>query len=747
MYLKIVSDLFLGSQELNRFIQSLDEKGFRRLLLLNTLGFGVVDNSKDGQFDNFKVEQGTNIGTIKHAEGFAIDTNGQIIYKAATDNIALANDNQWYWVKIKHAYSTLEIGTVSIDRQGNLVGNGTEFTKILRGVPNNPIRIKFNGAVLNTSEYDVFEVIDDTHATLTGDFVSESNLTLVVVGAYTPDVVIASENKNPFQYDGCEMILVLETVSNTVPTLLQDEEFVIARVRRNGATITIQDKRGLAISKVKADYDLTTLSSNDNPCIGVEAVKFNHNNTPRDKNLVYIGWGMRSSNWTINTSINTVTILGGLGGKFKTTADFTDGDFDGWRLYTKNGKYKIIRQSSIAALQINLVVDSLDPDDFVDTTQELHIVPNCDEVEIIVETGDESELPEVRISSPVNQGYVKIPLIVYDNPTCQYVVKYRYKNFKTFSQETLIPNDLASGYLIESAFDIDGDQDNNTRQTYQDGIITLTLASNAYSSRLDQIETGDLGGVEYLAIDTDIDPIVDFVVGQRKQHVIITNDDDLDASDSDFGSTYLLTDDVFINLRSDLPTSGLTEGNEFLIQIRGDYNFNGFGIRIVQDYISGANPGIDLYGLTEFDLDQARQDNLFFRCKWDGTRWFVQYMVHIKDKYINASDNISQPRLKYKVLEIGDWNMDTDASKSVSHGVNQKSIRSIDVIVRNDLGAPIPLIKGGQASSLFDRISGWVNQITATNIIMFRGDGQEFDSAAYDSTGFNRGWIVILYED
>lgn len=744
MYINIVSDLFLGSHELNRLVQSLDEKGFRRLLLQNTLSFGIVHKDiEDGVWSNFRVEQGTNAGTIKHAQGFAIDVNGQIIYKAATDNIVLTDDSLWYWIKIKHAYSTKEIGTVSVDRNGNLTGVGTEFTKILRGLPNNPTRIKFDGAVLNTAEYDLVEVISDTSATLAGNFSSETDLTLVVVGSFTPDVVIASENKYPFQYDGCTMTLVAESVLNTPPTLITDEEFVIARVRRNGVTITIEDKRNLAIFRTKPDFDLHSSSTNNNPLIGVEAVKFNHNNTPRDKNLVYVAWGMRSSNWTINSSTNTVTILGGLGGKFKTTADFTDGDFDQWRLYTKNGKYKIIRQSSISALQINLVIDSLDPDDFTDTTQELHIVPNCEEVEIIA-TPTSGELPAVRQWSPVNQGYIKVSLITYD-ATCQYIIKYRYKNFKTYTVETLLPNDSGNGYLVEADFDLDGDQTANNRQTYSDGIITLVQAPNAYSTRLTSIETGDLLGVQYIAIDTTTDPIIDLAVGTNHQHIIITNDDDLDESDSDFGTQYVLTANCFIDLRSNLPLTGLRNGNKFLIEVRGAYDFGGFGMRIVQDYVNPANPGIDLYGFTQFDLDKARQNNLIFVCTWDGTRWIVQRFVGQEMRSIEIDGNV---KLTTKVIQIGDWNMNVSVagidSVGVPHGiVDVTKIRMVDVVIRNDSGTMYKLETFRDTAEVSE---GGISAISPTIQLEIRTGGF-FDDAAFDQTSFNRGWVTIIYEE
>lgn len=627
-YLKINSDLFIGAPELRRLVDFLDQDGFRKLLLENSLSFGLIYNVKGGAFTNFLIEQGTNTGTLKNSAGVAIDNNGQLIIRAAIDNIALTNDSVWRWVKIKHAYSSSEEGTVSIDRQGNLSGVGTKFTEVLRGIPNNPVRIRFKGASLNTLEYDVLEVISDTQATLQGVFQSESDLELVVIGSFTPDVVTPSASKEIYQYDSCTMTLVTETVLNTPPTLIDGEEFVIARVRRVGSNITIQDKRSRNIFRTKSDFDLHTVVTPSNPLIGVEAVKFNHNNTPRDRNIVYVGWGMRSSNWTFDTSINRVTILGGLGGKFKTTADFTDGDFDGWRLYSAKyagtGQYRTIKQSSVTALQINLILDTLDADDFnADLTQELIIVPPVEEVELIAKApGGESELPEQRFLFPVNQGYAKLQLVAYKDTTCQYELSYRYKNFKTYSPESLIPDDTASGYLVESAFDSSGTQINSGRQTYSNGLIILVSANNAYSKRIASIETGDLFGVEYLSIDTDALQVYDFIVGGRSQHVIVTNDDDLDQSDADFGDPYQLTQSVFFNFK-DYQPSGLRNGNAFWIQFRGNYELDGNTWKFTQNFINIGNPGTILYEITAEDLELAAADSLFFRVIFDGTRWFV----------------------------------------------------------------------------------------------------------------------------
>ena len=117
-YFKVASDLFLGSQELNRLIKFLDDSGFRKLLLQNSLGFGLVNNSKDGEFDNFKVEQGTNPGYIRILDGIAIDADGQLITHYS-EEILLTNDNQFYWITVAHEHDEREQGLCSVDANGN----------------------------------------------------------------------------------------------------------------------------------------------------------------------------------------------------------------------------------------------------------------------------------------------------------------------------------------------------------------------------------------------------------------------------------------------------------------------------------------------------------------------------------------------------------------------------------------------------------------------------------------------------
>lgn len=646
--LKFSPNLFLESQELNKFQDFIFDEGFIRLLLLNSQNFGVVNNTRlNGSFTNGLVEVGTTVGTIKHSNLYAIDVNGQLIYKAATDNIALTNDNQWRWLKIKYASTANEIGTVSIDASGNVTGDGSiDFTDLLRGQPNIPSRVAFSNATLNTGEYDVLEVVDSDTIILQGTFSPESSLVMKVVGSFSPTAVIPSADKDIFQYDGCTMTLVLETVSETPPTLLTDEEFVLARVKRNGATVVVQDKRLLNIYKTKADRVITGVVDTANALIGVEAIKYDQSLSTRENNLVFVAWSFRSNNWTVDTNTNKVTLNAGLGGKFKTTNDFTDGDFDGWRLYAKDGTYSIIQDSYKSGSQINLILDSLEPTKFSDTTAWLNVTPNAEEIELFFsqDVTDDDELTQKKLTYPINTVFAVVPLLCYATPTCTYGVRYRYKTLDTFGTYRAFPSDLVSGFLNESSFNDSGDQTSTSRTTYTASFtlafITLTQAGNAYSQVISGLSTGDLGGVEYVAINTSVDPVTRMVVGTRKQHTVITNDSVIDpGDDSDFGAPYSLTADAYIDLRTDLP-SNLKNGNSFILQIRGEYLLAGHVFKITQNYVNSGNVGTVIYSITANDLLQAVVDNLLFYCKYNGTNWFVHKFISSDGSSVPSSRSI-----------------------------------------------------------------------------------------------------------
>ena len=103
--------------------------------------------------------------------------------------------------------------------------------------------------------------------------------------------------------------------------------------------------------------------------------------------------------------------------------------------------------------------------------------------------------------------------------------------------------------------------------------------------------------------------------------------------------------------------------------------------------------------------------------------------------------------LATKVVEIGDWDMDTNIAILVPHlmGSNYKKIRSVSVVIRDDNDQYYyPLNSAELASSVPE---GGVQLFDSTNIYLRRRPTPGlFDSTTFNSTSYNRGWITITYE-
>ena len=100
--------------------------------------------------------------------------------------------------------------------------------------------------------------------------------------------------------------------------------------------------------------------------------------------------------------------------------------------------------------------------------------------------------------------------------------------------------------------------------------------------------------------------------------------------------------------------------------------------------------------------------------------------------------------LRTKIIEIGDWNMDTTASVSIPHGLTASKIRSVYAFViidTSNLFYPLNMSVAGSGSLL-----GWFAW-SATEIVLERLAGGFFDSNLFDATSFNRGFITIEYID
>ncbi len=103
--------------------------------------------------------------------------------------------------------------------------------------------------------------------------------------------------------------------------------------------------------------------------------------------------------------------------------------------------------------------------------------------------------------------------------------------------------------------------------------------------------------------------------------------------------------------------------------------------------------------------------------------------------------------LRWKIIEIGDWNMDTYQQKYVAHGLTRTKIRSINIIIRGDSdGDYYPLNYTTITNGLTQ--GKWILPVGSETLIeMQRLHQGLFDSTFFDSTSYNRGWITIGYID
>lgn len=623
-YLNIAPNLFLEVAELNRFQKFLGTDGWRRFCLQNSVKFGVVKNKEDNTWENGQIVQGSTLLTIKNKELFAIDEDGLVIYRPETDNIVVPNDGAWYWVKVYHEYSSIEEGTVSIDMDGNLTGIGTKFTEVLRGQPNFPAKIKFTDSLLNVLEYEVLEVVSDTLAVLNGSnlWVAEGTIHYSVVGTFTPGYVPLVSEKYPFRYDSCNFSLVAESILNTRPTAIDNKIFYLARVRVSGGNLEIQDKR-TEVFKSNALWYVDNHTEAENPLLGVEKIVYDHLYSTKENNIVYTSWCFRSDNWTINTNIRQLTLNGGEGGKFKTTTDFTNNDFNGWRVYTENGKYSKVISSTKSGSQINLILDWLDPDNYIDSTQKILITPDAEEVQLIFKSASlpdstsfsdlGTETPDLVFTFPINTDLAGCKLLAYLNEFSYYNLKYRYKSHNSYS-EVFLPSSDSVGYYTETSFDANGILNENIidRERFpytsdsESGYIRLRINPDAYKLVIDNLDKGDLNGVEHIFLDGSSSEI-ELVVGRNRKFIRFQDTNAVRTSGVAVHTSPLtLNQNLFIILpKTRVDGTSCVNGNQFNLTIFRAINLNGYTMKIVTDYEDTVTYTL-LKQITQRDLDYIK---------------------------------------------------------------------------------------------------------------------------------------------
>lgn len=105
-----------------------------------------------------------------------------------------------------------------------------------------------------------------------------------------------------------------------------------------------------------------------------------------------------------------------------------------------------------------------------------------------------------------------------------------------------------------------------------------------------------------------------------------------------------------------------------------------------------------------------------------------------KAAYVKVDIGGNGVYLKRKILEIGDWNMDSLSPVYVAHGLSISNIRRVTILIRDDAN-----------TSYYNFESYGSFFIGVTNISLNRTFSSIFDSTSFDSTSYNRGWVIIEY--
>lgn len=127
-----------------------------------------------------------------------------------------------------------------------------------------------------------------------------------------------------------------------------------------------------------------------------------------------------------------------------------------------------------------------------------------------------------------------------------------------------------------------------------------------------------------------------------------------------------------------------------------------------------------------------------------GTELDVVDGDRLTDKIVQF---VTGEKINIKIIDIGDWNMDTAQTASVNHGITDwKKIRDINAIIRND--ADDTYYNLGTVVVASGNASGAVSYVSSTIVRLNRTDSPGiFDGVNFDSTSYNRGWIIITYTD
>jgi hypothetical protein len=174
-----------------------------------------------------------------------------------------------------------------------------------------------------------------------------------------------------------------------------------------------------------------------------------------------------------------------------------------------------------------------------------------------------------------------------------------------------------------------------------------------------------------------------------------------------------------------------------LFNFEDDPDGVGYALDLVDDVVLAEHIS-GLTGSGAVDLDNIPDGTTYQRVSVDYAD---------ADGKVDSFKEQNGARLLCKVIDIGDWNMDTTASVAVDHEIADISdIRSISAMIRNDGGTVVHSLKSIVAGEGMGYPDGYILAVSTTQITLGRTLGGYFDNDNFDSTSYSRGKITIWYE-
>lgn len=367
----ISPNLFLEVNEINRLIKSLKDDGYKLLIkhLVKSPKGGIAEDANNTYF---KATVNSD-NTITINSGVAFDHNLDPIVLSSPLKLNLSVSSTKYWIILSRATTNIEEGTVNISALGGLSGTGTEFTKVLRGQPNFPTKVKFE-STLNPNEYEVVDVTSDTVATLAGAFVAENNIKYKVIGTFTPGFQPTDENRYLYEYDSCN----ISVVQSDLQPVLTDGQYLIASVTfaTSSRALVTDERYAYLINSTNTSSVGETESQRNSVAVLTRSRLFN-----RRLQLAF-EFGVKVNRYElVTTQVDTIFNVSNFDSTFFGTSVFPNSVFDGWLLINRGNMKSVVIETNVG---MNLYVPEWDNSILDAEITDFIIVPNFSEIEVEV---------------------------------------------------------------------------------------------------------------------------------------------------------------------------------------------------------------------------------------------------------------------------------------------------------------------------------------------------------------------------